>query len=153
MVRLVSSAVEVPADEPYVYPGVRERLRRHLQVLYPPRDAREAEAALVKVLAPWFTNQPIPNPPPALFDQRDTVLITYGDQFRTVGEAPLATLRKFVTERLTPAISTVHLLPIHPWTSDDGFAVSDFAAVDPALGTWQAVRTVAPDVELMLDAV
>ena len=141
------------ADEPYVYPGVRARLRRHLQVLYPPKAAREAEAALVRVLAPWFEGRPISNPPTSLFSERDAILITYGDQFRAAGQTPLATLRGFVADHLTPEVSTVHLLPIHPWTSDDGFSVADFATVDPALGTWEDVRAFRPDVDLMLDAV
>lgn len=138
---------------PYVYPGVRARIRRHLEVLYPPRAAREAEAALVEVLAPWFVDGRIPSPPPQLYDERDVVLITYGDQLRTPGVAPLRTLQRFVRERLTDLISTVHLLPIHPWTSDDGFAVADYSAVDPALGDWDDVRAFTGDVALMLDAV
>ena len=37
-------------------------------------------------------------------------------------------------------LSDVHLLPIFPWTSDDGFAVVDHRVVNPALGTWDDVE-------------
>ncbi|CAN5180573.1 alpha-amylase family glycosyl hydrolase [soil metagenome] len=141
------------SPEPYVYPGVVSRLRRHLEILYPPRDAREAEAALVEVLAPWFADRPIPNPPRELLDQSDVVLITYGDQLRAPGEPPLRTLRQFVHQRLAGLVSTIHLLPIHPWTADDGFAVADYERVDPTLGDWAEIEAFRPHTRLMVDAV
>ena len=40
-----------------------------------------------------------------------------------------------------------------PWTSDDGFAVVDHRAVNPALGTWDDVAELAADHAVMFDFV
>ncbi|WP_293169534.1 alpha-amylase family glycosyl hydrolase [Oceanithermus sp.] len=80
-------------------------------------------------------------------------LITYGDQVTREGEAPLATLARFVDRWLAPEFSGVHLLPIYPYSSDDGFSVIDYRAVDPRLGGWDHVRALAERYALMLDAV
>ena len=50
-------------------------------------------------------------------------------------------------------LSDVHLLPIFPWTSDDGFAVVDHRVVNPALGTWDDVSDLAAERGVMLDFV
>jgi sucrose phosphorylase len=50
-------------------------------------------------------------------------------------------------------VSAVHLLPIAPWSSDDGYAVTDHSGVDPALGTWDDVTAIAREYEVMLDVV
>jgi glucosylglycerate phosphorylase len=67
-------------------------------------------------------------------DQATSVLITYGDQVRAPGEPPLRTLRRLLDGPLAGTTSAVHLLPFYPATSDDGFSVADYLAVDPAVG-------------------
>ncbi len=84
---------------------------------------------------------------------RDAILITYGDQFRAPGEAPLRTLADFTRRHLGGLISTIHILPFYPYSSDDGFSVVDYRAVDPALGSWDDVRRIGQDFRLMFDAV
>ena len=59
-----------------------------------------------------------------LWNQTDAFLITSADTIRSEDETPLRTLKRFVGEHLTGAVSTVHLLPFYPWSSDDGFSVS-----------------------------
>lgn len=89
----------------------------------------------------------------APWDQTDAVLITYGDMVCAQHEAPLATLRRFLERQVGDAISTLHLLPCFPYSSDDGFAVIDYRRVDPALGDWPQVDALAEDYRLMLDLV
>jgi glucosylglycerate phosphorylase len=129
------------------------RLRRHLDVLYTPEDARVAHERLVRLLERFLAEHPAPPAPAALFDERDTILITYADQIRDEGEPPLRTLRDFLLANVTGAITGVHLLPFYPWSSDDGFAVKDYFEVDPAVGTWEDVSLLAKDFRLMVDAV
>ncbi len=50
-------------------------------------------------------------------------------------------------------LSDVHLLPMFPWTSDDGFAVVDHREVNPALGTWADVADLAAEHSVMFDFV
>lgn len=85
--------------------------------------------------------------------ERDALLITYADQLREPGRRPLATLADFARDRLADVVSGIHLLPFYPWSSDDGFAVKDFFAVAPELGTWEDLQRFQPDFDLMFDAV
>ncbi|MET0253879.1 MAG: sugar phosphorylase [Terrimicrobiaceae bacterium] len=85
--------------------------------------------------------------------EADCMLITYGDQVRAVNEPPLETLAGFLSTRAAGAISAVHILPFYPSSSDDGFSVMDYYAVDPDLGTWGDVEKLGQRFELMFDAV
>ncbi|WP_298036210.1 sugar phosphorylase [uncultured Desulfuromonas sp.] len=87
------------------------------------------------------------------WDQEDVILISYGDSIRTGGEAPLRTLGRFLREHLEGLISTVHILPFFPFSSDDGFSVIDYAAVDPELGDWKDIAAIRQDFDLMIDLV
>ncbi len=85
--------------------------------------------------------------------ERDSILITYADQVREPGAPPLRTLADFCDKHLAGLVSGIHILPFYPWTSDDGFSVSDYRAVDPAFGEWDDVARVGRRFRLMFDAV
>ncbi|HPC62754.1 MAG TPA: alpha-amylase family glycosyl hydrolase, partial [Verrucomicrobiota bacterium] len=85
--------------------------------------------------------------------ERDTLLITYPDQLREPGLSPLAALDRFLAGHVRGMISGVHLLPFYPWSSDDGFSVKDYFAVEPAYGTWEDICRIGQNFDLMFDAV
>ena len=85
--------------------------------------------------------------------ERDSILITYGDQVQTPGEKPLQTLGTLCQKHLAGVVSGIHVLPFYPWTSDDGFSVVDYRKVDPALGDWDDISTMQSHFRLMFDAV
>lgn len=87
------------------------------------------------------------------FSERDAILITYGDMVQRPAESPLQTLAHFVDSQLKGVISGVHLLPFYPYSSDDGFSVIDYHAVNPDLGDWHDVAQVGRNFRLMFDAV
>ena len=87
------------------------------------------------------------------FCERDVVLITYGDQIQEPGQAPLRTLDEVLAKRIGGLINTVHILPFYPFSSDDGFSVIDFTAVNPPLGDWDDVQRMGAHFRLMFDAV
>jgi glycosidase len=87
------------------------------------------------------------------FSQEDAVLITYGDSLLGEGQAPLVTLHNFANTYLKDAISTIHFLPFFPWSSDDGFSVMDFFAINPELGSWDDIVSIGHDFQLMFDYV
>jgi sucrose phosphorylase len=93
------------------------------------------------------------------WSERDVVLITYGDQIhpsenRPHNATPLATLREWLSfEQLQGLLSVVHLLPFSPYSSDDGFSVIDYRQVASEIGTWDDVRDLADDFDLMFDLV
>ncbi|MBZ6371554.1 MAG: sugar phosphorylase [Microbacterium hominis] len=86
-------------------------------------------------------------------DQGTAYLITYGDAFRREGETPLHTLASVLRDHVRDAVTDVHLLPIYPWTSDDGFGVVDHRQVNPELGTWKDIADLRADHALALDFV
>jgi glycosidase len=69
------------------------------------------------------------------------------------GVPPLQVLAGFCREHLAGLVSGIHILPFYPSTSDDGFSVQDYRAVDPALGDWDDVAKLGRDFRLMFDAV
>ncbi|MEM9035899.1 MAG: sugar phosphorylase [Actinomycetota bacterium] len=130
---------------------VAERVRSHLRLIYPRLDA---DALTARVLDVMRIDREAPvTAPPEPWDQRDSVLITYGDTITGQGEAPLTTLHRFVSEHLDGAVSTVHVLPFFPYTSDDGFSVADYLAVRSDLGGWDEISALADKPGLMADLV
>jgi glucosylglycerate phosphorylase len=128
----------------------RERLRAHLARLFP-GDADEILADLQRRIDDATAAIPLRR---TSWDQTDAVLITYGDQVSQRDEAPLETQRRVLVERgLGDVLSTVHILPFFPYSSDDGFSVIDYRQVDPALGDWSHVASLGQDFELMFDLV
>jgi sucrose phosphorylase len=87
------------------------------------------------------------------WDEKDSVLIAYGDSIQFPGMTPLASLRRFLDHRLNGVFSLVHILPCFPYSSDDGFSVSDFRAVNPQLGDWEDIAALGENFSLMFDLV
>lgn len=87
------------------------------------------------------------------FSEKDIVLITYGDSLQGSDAAPLDTLIGFACKKLKNIFSTIHILPFYPYSSDDGFSVIDFFAVNPELGTWDEIKRLGNHFDLMFDFV
>ncbi|CDM93278.1 MULTISPECIES: alpha-amylase family glycosyl hydrolase [Limnospira] len=92
---------------------------------------------------------------PNKWTENNVTLITYGDSIysRHTDRKPLEVLAKFLGENLKDTITGVHILPFFPYTSDDGFAVSDYLSVNPQLGDWEDIKTIARQFNLMVDVV
>ena len=61
-------------------------------------------------------------------DEKDIMVITYGDQFKGEGR-PLEILDRFAEMFLNDFATYIHILPFYPSTSDDGFSVVDYYSV------------------------
>ena len=85
--------------------------------------------------------------------ERDAILITYGDMVQEPGKADLQVLAEFLEQYVSEAISTVHILPFYPFSSDDGFSVIDYRQVNPSIGTWEEISRIGRNFRLMFDAV
>ncbi len=90
---------------------------------------------------------------PARFTERDVLLITYGDQFRPPHGPALHGLEEFAERYLKDIVSWIHILPFFPYTSDDGFAVADYRAVNPALGDWEPIERMSRRFRMAFDLV
>ncbi|MDR2760142.1 MAG: sugar phosphorylase, partial [Spirochaetaceae bacterium] len=90
--------------------------------------------------------------PGSPFTASDVLLITYGDMLSPpegggTGESGLARLGRFLARwnrgegaSSSPAFTYLHLLPFHPYSSDDGFSVIDYREVDPRFGVWEDIQ-------------
>lgn len=87
------------------------------------------------------------------WDENDVVLITYGDQFCESGEPTLVTFKKMFDEYLADKFGVVHILPFYPYSSDDGFSVIDYKAVNPELGSWKDIEDLSKSTRIMFDYV
>lgn len=85
--------------------------------------------------------------------EKDIVLITYGDQVKKEGESRAVTLHHFLNDTAKNVINSIHILPFYPYTSDDGFSIVDYTAVNPAIGNWDDIQKLSEDYHLMFDAV
>lgn len=123
----------------------------HLGCLYGMEKAAAIEPRLRELIQRYQGKIPIP--PDTGLSEQDSMMITYGDQLRSPGQPHLKTLDHFCQAYLAGLISSIHILPFFPWSSDDGFAVKDYRKVDPSLGSWQDVEHLGHTFRLMFDGV
>jgi len=131
---------------------LKAKLVGMLEVVYPELDCD----FLAEQLLGTMELAPNREPPPAHqnnWDESDIVLITYADTVQREGEKPLQTLHRFLTDCLVETVSAVHILPFFPYSSDDGFSVMDYLAVNESHGSWSDVEKIAGDFKLMADLV
>lgn len=122
-----------------------------LQRIYGKQRAAAAAARIAAVLETFSPLKPAGQR--EFFSEADAILITYGDTLKRAEERPLRTLHRFAAEHLRGVFSGIHLLPFFPYSSDDGFSVTDFFAVRPDLGSWEDVRAIGGEFKLMVDLV
>lgn len=120
-----------------------------LEQLYPGRGA-EVTDRLMALIASRVGRLGLERDRP---NEAAAVLITYGDSIRRDGQTPLHTLGEILHDHVGDLVTDVHLLPMFPWTSDDGFAVVDHRQVNPELGTWADIDDLAVDHGLLFDFV
>ncbi len=85
--------------------------------------------------------------------EENVYLITYGDSIYEEGQPTLSSLHTFLNEKVKDTITDVHLLPMFPYTSDDGFSVKDYREIDSKLGDWEHIKGLSKDYRLMFDFV
>lgn len=135
---------------------IEARLHEYLNALYGPERGSACMDGLHRILSEAAQRLParaVPIAPDQRLTENDVMLITYGDQVREPGRPPLQTLADLLATSLSGAVSAVHILPFYPYTSDDGFSVVDYTAVDPQLGDWGDIARLGADYRLMFDAV
>ena len=133
----------------------KKRLLSLIGQIYPDADHDELASAVQTAFWPDETQPRKRGRTPSndLWTEEDALLITYGNSIVDGSHKPLDLLHDFLLRRLKGALNGVHILPFFPYTSDDGFAVSDFRAVNPQLGDWPDINRISEDFHLMSDLV
>lgn len=131
------------------------KLTHLLSRIYPDQDSDDLAN---KVVEAFWEEEPKVRKRPRVprntqWSQKDAVLITYGDSLLDGVHKPLDLLHDFLLEHMKGTVPGVHILPFFPFTSDDGFAVSDYRKVNPSLGDWPDIQRIGSSFQLMSDLV
>ena len=131
------------------------RLARLLSRIYPELDTEILASKVVEAFWPdGHSRRKVPREPGnSLWSERDSLLITYGNSFVDGAHKPLDLLHDFLLNHMDGVVDGVHILPFFPFTSDDGFAVTDYRKVNPELGDWADIRRIGGAFHLMSDMV
>ena len=134
---------------------MKQRIYDHLVFLYGEEQAVAVADRLGILLAEFASRHPdlAAERTGERISERDSILIIYGDMVQEEGVAPLQSLADFLSGTVSGTVSTVHILPFYPYSSDDGFSVIDYKEVDPQLGDWPDVVHIGRAFRLMFDAV
>lgn len=131
------------------------RLRELLSRIYPDESASDLARAII---AAFWPEGSVPRkrartPSNRLWSEKDAFLITYGDTILDGVHKPLDLLEDFLSRYMGGVVDGVHVLPFFPFSSDDGFAVTDYCAVNPRLGEWSDISRIASNFHLVSDLV
>ncbi len=131
------------------------RLADLVRQIYPEVDADILASKIVDAFWPEDRPRRRRARPPGnnFWSEKDSLVITYGNSIVDGAHKPLDLLRDFLQRNLKGVINGVHILPFFPFTSDDGFAVSDYRAVNPVLGDWPDIARIGGEFKLMSDLV
>ena len=133
---------------------LRETISHHIELIYPAEDAYALSEKICAAfgLAP-DTPAGMRGAPALPWSEADSFLITYGDTILSDTRRPLLNTLDFLQGHLDGVVNGVHILPFFPFTSDDGFAVSDYENVRPDLGDWDDICQIGENFRLMSDVV
>ncbi|BDG49053.1 alpha-amylase family glycosyl hydrolase [Parageobacillus sp. KH3-4] len=129
---------------------VMTQVEQKLKEIYGQEYKEEYATAFRSFIERWEAKQWRKN---ESLSEKNVYLITYGDSIFEKGKPTLDTLHRFLKEQVGDIITDVHLLPMFPYTSDDGFAVTDYRKIHPKLGDWEQIEAMAADYRLMFDFV
>jgi len=135
--------------------AIGPKISKFLRKIYPELDADILSRMVIDAFWPEGSERRRRGRVPGntMWSQKDALLITYGNSIVDGTHKPLDLLSDFLGTYLDGTLNAVHILPFFPYTSDDGFAVSDFRAVNPQLGDWPDIKRIAQDFTLMSDLV
>ncbi|WP_375748813.1 alpha-amylase family glycosyl hydrolase [Vibrio sp. HN007] len=129
---------------------INEKIYSKVSYLYGDEQASDITNSIIELMTRWkdqSTNYA------DWVDEQTSYLITYGDSISESGLKTLDTMKRFADKYLKDSISNIHILPMFPYTSDDGFSVVDYRKVNPELGDWKELNALSENFDLMYDCV
>ncbi len=129
---------------------VKEKIEKLLKEIYGEAYQAYYLDEMLQLLADWKQKKWSVKAP---VSEENVYLITYGDSIYEQGTPTLQTLLKFLQHQVGDVITDVHLLPMFPYTSDDGFSVTDYREIHPDLGDWNDVEALSVHYRMMFDFV
>ncbi|CAI8170452.1 MAG: Sucrose phosphorylase [Cellvibrionales bacterium UBA7375] len=135
--------------------ALTQQIEHHLEFIYRDTEVDNTDnlAAELIQLMRLENIEPIKNRYINHWNEKDSILICYGDSILEPERQPLASLKSFLDSYSKDMIDGVHILPFYPFTTDDGFSVLDYSTVNPSLGDWDDIVAIADNYSLMADLV
>ncbi|MBG0771096.1 MAG: hypothetical protein H0S82_05270, partial [Anaerolineaceae bacterium] len=132
-----------------------QKLDHHLEFLYGDEQAANVVDRISELLSRYrqAVGEKAFKPQARKFNEGDVILISYGDIIQDPPKPDLQTLGTFLDRYLDSQINSLHILPFFLYSSDDGFSVIDYRAIEPKLGTWEDIRNLAKTRKIMVDGV
>lgn len=127
---------------------MNNKLFAMLYHLYPNSDKETINTRLNELLSHYQSLNTID-----ALTHENTYLITYGDSIYSENEKTFKTLHRFLKNHVGTLIRDVHILPMFPYTSDDGFSVLDYREVNLDFGSFEDLKSMSKDYRLMYDFV
>ena len=137
-------------------PHFASKLDALISFIYPDEDSDALKSRILAAFWPEETGiRPSPRTPDinGQWSEKDALVITYGNSIIDGEHKPLDLLYDFFLTYLSDAVSGVHILPFFPFSSDEGFAVTDYRVVNPVLGDWADINRISEEFTLMSDLV
>ncbi len=141
--------VKIPAD-------IETKLKQHFEIIYGQEKVSECLTRFGELVRKYALKTGKKVNYKDVWTHHDQVLITYGDMVQPQPLESVSKLHKqnhFLRKKLKGLVSTVHILPFFPSTSDDGFSVVDYKRVDSRLGGWEDIKELSKDFRVMADLV
>lgn len=135
---------------------LQDKLEDFLRFIYPEEDPASLATRVIEAFFPDPAQiREAPRTPDiqGQWTEDDVILITYGNSIIDGHHKPLDLLQDFLVRYLEGSFTGVHILPFFPFTSDEGFSVTDYTAVNPVLGDWPDINRIADKFLLMSDLV
>ena len=119
--------------------SLKTNLNIHFQTIYKDTlNQNEILELINKVLKLYHKDEY--NALDPVWSQSDIFLITYGDTLKQDNQKHLHTLSKFLDKYTKPYFNNLHILPFFPFSSDDGFSITDYEKIRSDLGSWEDMK-------------
>ena len=132
--------------------SLKTNLNIHFQTIYGEILDQNEILDLINEVLSLYNNQDYNQTDP-YWSQEDVFLISYGDTFFEKEEKKLKSLSKFMNKYGYPNFNNLHILPFFPFSSDDGFSITDYEKVRDDLGEWSDIQSLSKKYKLMSDIV
>ena len=127
---------------PKVQEELKNNLNIHFQIIYKGILDQNEILKLINRVLDLFQNKDLGISEPN-WSQKDVFLITYGDSIYEEKNNKLKTLSKFLDKYCKKQFNNLHILPFFPYSSDDGFSITDYEEVRSDLGDWKDIKSLS----------
>ena len=129
-----------------------KKVYSHLKIIYqdilPDEEINNLTDQIFEITPPVKNDDRSEN-----WNESDIFLISYGDSIVSAKDKKLKTLKNFIDEFIKPHFNNIHILPFFPFSSDDGFSITDYKKVRDDLGSWEDISLLSKDYRVMADIV